>query len=418
MPEPSSDVANDDSAPTVEDWQIQRDAYKISGDQAFRVGGYRTAIDQYSKAISLDPFCVILFSNRSAAYLSNGESSKALKDARKCVELDPSFTKGHSRLAAALLKLKRFEQAKDCYEHVLEKDRENVAGKRGLSVCIKEISERMTLEQQRQQDIDEINKEQEEEPHQKEEPGEGDDDDLLNDFFNEVEEVVTKKIVETQTKINAIKNDRKTLGSTQDQINRLLQPRYEWRNLNPFYVLQLPAATVTNDDISRRYKALSLLLHPDKNHANLISDDDRHRAQRAYDQVQTAKTLLADENKKRYTQSLIEEGMKHGEIKWKQHQKDIMNKAENIEDEDSSDMSLEAVKEREVMRIFANVEMKRRDVEDRERNFEQRERQQEDDQVQKERNERKFDKQWRKEERVDKRVGNWRDFNTHKKSKT
>lgn len=77
--------------------------------------------------------------------------------------------------------------------------------------------------------------------------------------------------------------------------------------------------------------------------------------------------------------------------------------------------SLEELKETEVMRIFAQVEQKRREVEERERKFEQRTQQQEDEEEAKERKSRQFDKSWRKEDRVDKRVGNWRDFAGGKK---
>ena len=441
MSEPSSDTTkeaptavDDPPSETLEEWEIQRDNHKKDGDAAFRAGGYRTAIDQYTKAISLDPEFIVLYSNRSAAFLSNGESSKALKDARKCIDLDTAFAKGHSRLAAALLALKRFEQAKDSYQHVLEKEPKNIAAKNGIDMCVKEISKRMTLEQQRQKEKEKQEKEEEEQQQQQQQQQqqeaagkeEDEEDDLLNDFFNEVEEVVTKKKDKSslQNTNNAIRNDRKTLGTTQEQIDRLIQPRFEWRNLNPFFVLQLPAATATEDDISRRYKAISLLLHPDKNQAKLSTEEEKDRCQLAYDQVQKAKIILADEDRKRYIQSLVEEGMKLGENKWRkenkqqqqqQHQHNTKNKTDNG---DKSVVSLEVIQEREVMRIFAQVEIKRKDVEDRERKFAQREQKQEDDQSEKERNERKFDKKWRNEERVDKRVGNWRDFETNKKKKT
>jgi DnaJ family protein C protein 8 len=436
MSEPSSDTTKEaptavDDAPSeaLEEWEIQRDSHKKDGDAAFRAGGYRTAIDQYTKAISLDPEFIVLYSNRSAAFLSNGESSKALKDARKCIELDTAFAKGHSRLAAALLALKRFEQAKDSYQHVLEKEPKNAAAKNGIDVCVKEISKRMTLEQQRQKEKEKQEKEEKEQQQQQQQQQaagkeEDEEDDLLNDFFNEVEEVVTKKkdTASSQNTNNAIRNDRKTLGTTQEQIDRLIQPRFEWRNLNPFFVLQLPAATATEDDVSRRYKALSLLLHPDKNQAKLSTEEEKDRCQLAYDQVQKAKIILADEDRKRYIQSLVEEGMKLGENKWKKEKKQQQqqhNTKNTIDNGDKSSdvVSLDVIQEREVMRIFAQVEIKRKDVEDRERKFAQRERQQEDDQSKKERNERKFDKKWRNEERVDKRVGNWRDFETNKKKK-
>lgn len=404
----------EDETPALEDWQIQRDEHKKSADQAFRVGGFKTAIGEYTKAISLDPEFVVLYSNRSAAFLANGESSKALKDARKCVELDASFVKGHSRLAAALLALKRFEQAKSSYEFVLEKDAKNRAALKGVEVCAKEITKRMTMEEQKRQQEEEQRRKEEMEKAavaEEEENGGDDDDDLLNDFFDEVEEVVTKKKEVSESSTNAIRNDRQTLGTTQDQIDRLLQPRYEWRNLNPYFVLQLEAAAATDDDISRRYKALSLLLHPDKNRSKLSTEEERDRAQLAYDQVQKAKIILADVDRKKYIKSLVEEGMKLGESRWKREQQ------QNKGNSGDSTNTLQLVQEREVMRIFAQVEHKRREVEERERKFEQRERQQEDDQMEKERRERKFDKSWRDKNRVEKRVGNWRDFDTKKKRK-
>jgi len=228
-----------------------------------------------------------------------------------------------------------------------------------------------------------------------------------------VEEVVVKKKEASALSNNAIRNDRKTLGTTQEQIERLLQPRCEWRNLNPYFVLQLTAATTTDDDISRRYKALSLLLHPDKNRSKLSTEAERDRAQLSYDQVQKAKIILADADRKRYMKSLVDEGMKQGESRWKREQQ----QHQKGNDDDDSVNTLQLLQEREVMRIFAQIEQKRQEVEKRERKFEQREQQQEDDQTDKERRERKFDKQWRDKDRVDKRVGNWRDFDTKKKKK-
>jgi DnaJ homolog subfamily C member 8 len=412
-----------------EDWKIQRDAYKQSGDQAFRMKAYKTAISEYSSAIALDPDFVVLYSNRSAAYLANSEISKALKDAQQCVALDAGFVKGHSRLAAALLALRRYPQALESYQHVLKFEPENAAAKQGKERCEKELRLKQQQQQQQQED-DENQQAKNDEPAkgtssadakaEKSDGGGGvdDEDDLLDDFFKDVDEVVAKKKEEkaaaaatTATATNAIRNDRDVLGTTEQQMDRLLQEHYEWRNLNPYYVLQLPT-TATDDDISRRYKALSLLLHPDKNHAKLMSESDRERAQLAYDQVQKAKQVLSDEDKKRHIIGLIEEGMKNGEHTWARQQKQQHRKGSSSQKE-----SLESCQEKEVMRIFALVEQKRREVEERERKYEQRQQQQEDEQLEKERSERKFDKQWREEERVDKRVGNWRDFSHNKKRK-
>jgi DnaJ family protein C protein 8 len=440
-----------------EDWQIQRDEYKAVGDEAYRVRAYKTAIDEYTKAISLDPELVVLYSNRSAAYLSNSETSKALRDAQKCVELDWTFMKGHSRLAAALFALRRYDAAADSYRQVLEHDTSNVAARRGLEACEKELQKIADHQLRQEQEEDEFMStastngdtkstrkaaqtaaQEERQSGTKDGKESGDsgdeDDDLLADFFDEVDEVVnnnkkTKEEVATPQATNSIRNDREALGSAREQVDRLLQTRYEWRNLNPYFVLQLPAATSTDEDISRRYKAMSLLLHPDKNQAQWTTKAERDRVQLAYDQVQKAKVVLTDPDRRKYIQSLVAEGLKQGEWKWTRSQKahKLLQKGKTYNPHTSNlnenegvgadAETLEEVQDREVMRIFAQVEQKRREVEERERNYEQRERQQEDDAQEKERQARQFDKKWRDEERVGKRVGNWRDFSSNNDGK-
>ena len=394
-----------------EDWEKQRDHHKSLADNAFRCGGFKTAIDEYSKAIDLDPQFSVLWSNRSAAHLRNGEKSKALQDARKCIEVDPMYVKGQSRLAAALHSLKRYEQALDTYKKVLASDPKNAAAIRGKDECQSELKkiQEQAFEQKQQE---EANKKEEEAKNEEtttpeadnDEDDDEDEDDLLNDFFQDVEEVTRKKqeAIEEEAKpkaTNLIKNDRQTLGTSQTQTERLLQSNFEWRNLNPFYVLQLPH-DATDDDISRRYKALSLLLHPDKNGSS-------ERAQLAYDQIQKAKTILNDPDRAKHSRLLIQEGHKQAESVWKKEKNNFL----------ATNTTFEKIQEREVMRIFAIVEQKRIEVQERERKFEQRERQQEDDEMEKERKSRKFDKQWRNETRVDNRIGNWRDFTKNKKRK-
>ena len=397
-------TANTTESPQDEEWQVQRDHHKQLADNAFRCHGFKTAIDEYTKAISLDPEFLVAFSNRSAAYLKNSEKSKALRDAEQCVTLDSQYAKGHSRLAAALHSLGRYHQALKSYQGVLKLDASNAAAQKGVDDCQQELQK---MEQQQQERMyfqeQEVEKKDEKEEAAPTKPKDDDDDvddedDDLNDFFDDVEEVVAKKkekVQDTPPKAtNAIKKQREALGTSQDQMERLLQPNFEWRNLNPFYVLHLES-NATEEDVSRRYKALSLLLHPDKNGGS-------EQAQLAYDQVQKAKNILSDPDRAKHSRLLMEEGMKQGKVLWQKS-----DKKETLQD----------FQEKECLRIFAMVEKKRREVEKRERSYEQRERKQEDDALEKERKSRQFDKQWRDEQRVDKRVGNWRDFATKKKKK-
>ena len=345
-------------------------------DAAFRFKNYAEAISHYTQALLLDPMHFVLLSNRGAAYLSNGEKSKALHDAQACIQSSPEFAKGHSRLAAALQSLGRWGQAKEAYQKVLELDRDNAAAKRGYEEC-------RLKEEESSKEVEATKKEEDEQDKQEEEK------DLLADFFDEVETIHTKpkkQVEEPETSNNIISSHKTDLGTPESQIQRLLAPNYKWRNLNPFHVLDIKH-TASADDISRRYKALSLLLHPDKN----------PNAKEAYDEVKRAKAQLDNEDKSRHVRQLIEEGLKQGAAECK--------KGENLEE----------VQSRAVQRIFAEIEYKREEVEKRQHNQEQREREQEEEQLRKEKKSCEFDKNWWDNTRIEKRVGSWRGFQKKRK---
>lgn len=72
------------------------------------------------------------------------------------------------------------------------------------------------------------------------------------------------------------------------QIDRLLRPGCSYLNLNPFEVLQLDPDTFDLAEARKKYKKLSLLLHPDKN------PDDKERSQRAFEYLKKAMCALED----------------------------------------------------------------------------------------------------------------------------
>lgn len=378
------------------DWKVQLEANKALGDTAFRKGEYETAIQHYSAALSLDPNHAVLLSNRSAAFLKNGQKSKALYDAQQIG--DAMGVKGYSRLAAALQSLGRFGPAREEWERILSMDPTHVVALEGKKTCEVELAKQQ--QQQQPKNSDEL-AEGVADHNQPTSTNTDREDDLLDDFFNEVE-TVTKITQEEQTRMDeekatdAIRNHRKDLGTVESQIARLLAPNYKWRNLNPFFVLDL-THNATAEDISRRYKALSLLLHPDKN-----IGQDRERVQEAYDQVLQAKAKLADEDKARHVRQLIAEGLRQGKKEWEQMQ----SKDEAL---------LHDLQNKAVQKIFATAEYNRKQTDERLRNQEKRERQQEEEEKSKEQKQREFDLKWREENRVDNRVGNWRDFTKKRK---
>lgn len=81
--------------------------------------------------------------------------------------------------------------------------------------------------------------------------------------------------------------------TSEQQINRLLRAGSTYFNLNPFEVLQVEPDTSV-EQIKKKYRSLSFLVHPDKN------QDNKERSQLAFEAVNKAwKTLENDVTRKR-----------------------------------------------------------------------------------------------------------------------
>ena len=90
---------------------ITMEAFKDEGNKRLAANDVDGAIESYTKAIALDGNNHILYSNRAAAYLKKNANEEALVDAKKCVEINPSFSKGYSRLGGAYFALGQMEDA-------------------------------------------------------------------------------------------------------------------------------------------------------------------------------------------------------------------------------------------------------------------------------------------------------------------
>lgn len=65
------------------------------------------------------------YSNRAACYTKLGAMPEGLKDAEKCIELDPTFSKGYTRKGAIHFFLKEYEKALETYQEGLKHDPQN-----------------------------------------------------------------------------------------------------------------------------------------------------------------------------------------------------------------------------------------------------------------------------------------------------
>lgn len=125
------------------------DEFKSLGNKAFANKDFKGAVDLFTKAIEVSPTeNHVLFSNRSGAHASLEEYDAALKDAEKCIAINPSWAKGYNRLAVAEMGLANFEKAKEAYEKTLSIDPNNATAKDGLVQVEKALNASSNFDQQ------------------------------------------------------------------------------------------------------------------------------------------------------------------------------------------------------------------------------------------------------------------------------
>lgn len=220
-----------------------------------------------------------------------------------------------------------------------------------------------------------------------------DKEDILKSFITEV-----KKIEEQDS-----------FYTSELQIQRLLRPGSSYANLNPFSVLLLDYEAPL-EQIKKQYKKLSILLHPDKNL------DNREKAQIAFDILNKAYRCLEDETSRARALEVVEEAKfkVNQNIEEKRKKLKRQGKGDTRIDEDDPEKFKHAIHVM-TMKLFADYERKRRQMEDR--NTEDRKRKREEEIEEEER--KKAEVEWNKnyEESREIRVSSWKNFQTTGKVK-
>jgi len=371
-----------------EEWRVQAEAEKNEGNLMFKEGRLKECIEAYSRAIALDVDNHVLYSNRSAAYLKKGDAkSKALKDAEKCVALKPDWTKGYSRLGAAQQSLGRYGAALASFEKGLAIDKDNVTLAAALEAC--RGAEAAWLKQKQ-------------EAAKREEAAAAaatavkSSADPLSDFFNELgqteEKVKVVEAVKQKQSRETQKYAEQDLGTSTAQYHRLTEGSHQWRNLNPFLVLDL-GIDATEDDIKQRYRKLSALLHPDKlQQAGLETSDPKL----AFGYVKSAHLQLLDKQKRSNIVANIETA-----------KRDVLDGKGKYSSEDE----VEAEIYKATMKRFADIELQRRRTEEVLRVNQQREKASMEEEKRREKEELKRNKDFHHDDEArEKRINNWRDF--------
>jgi len=123
---------------------------KNEGNAAFKDGQYQQAAVYYTEALTLNDQQHALFSNRAACFLKLGRYAQAKEDAAACIQLAPTFSKGHFRLALAHQALDEFGEACAAFGKVLELDPSNKEALAGLNMA------RMQAERKRRQEAGQV----------------------------------------------------------------------------------------------------------------------------------------------------------------------------------------------------------------------------------------------------------------------
>ena len=268
-----------------------------------RAAAYMKA-DSKSKALHDAEKCVELAPDWSKGYSRLGAAQQSLKrfdvaidNFKKCIELEPN---NKSYWAS----LKSCQDANEADKKVrfsaAQRERDAEEERIKLREKVKKDLEAEKLRQKQENELSEFLSEVNAASNKdvkdakeivKDAEAAAVEDDLLADFFTEVSssaEAAKEKTRSAQIAAATTSDEQKpqseekegeskerdetsltekytnqNLGDGRAQVERILAKHYEWRNLNPFAVMQL-GPDATEEDIKLRYKKLSLKVHPDR----------------------------------------------------------------------------------------------------------------------------------------------------------
>ena len=96
---------------TSEENKKEAERIKQGANDAFKAKKYPLAIEEYTKAIELDPTNHVYYGNRAFAHIKIENFGSAILDANTATELNPKYVKAYYRRADANLALGKVKQS-------------------------------------------------------------------------------------------------------------------------------------------------------------------------------------------------------------------------------------------------------------------------------------------------------------------
>jgi len=182
-------------------------------------------------------------------------------------------------------------------------------------------------------------------------------------------------------------------------ISRLItKEATDYYNLDPYRVLGLKW-NATFEEAKKRFRKVSLLVHPDRNQSS-------EEANQAFDAVKQAYGKLETDEKWNIASRIVKEAMCRVEDEIKASQKEAKKKGELFTQPKKEE--LEIAVGVSITKIYGEMENKRRDLEQREANAKKRMGDQETDRRKEYQDKKKMEKQW--EDTRDQRMSSWNNF--------
>ena len=116
------DMALNDFSKAIDINPKYTDSYYNCGLAYVSLGQFDNALAEYSRAIEMDPTMVKAYSSRGVVYYKLGQSDKATADYSKAIEIDPKYTDAYYNRGLAYETLGQWDSAIADYTRVIEID--------------------------------------------------------------------------------------------------------------------------------------------------------------------------------------------------------------------------------------------------------------------------------------------------------
>jgi len=100
-----------EAAPESDERKRKAEEKRLAGNDMFRANDFMQAALQYTEALGQIPDDCKILANRAQCWLKVGDHEKALEDACRCTEVDPTYPKGWFRKGMSLHAMKRYPEA-------------------------------------------------------------------------------------------------------------------------------------------------------------------------------------------------------------------------------------------------------------------------------------------------------------------